>query len=263
MVLSGMTVVHVLNFFEAAVKSSSKHAINLIAPPQCLACRERVQEPASLCPACWRTVAFIEEPCCDRLGLPFPYDQGEGAVSPAAIADPPVWDRARAAVVFNETSRELVHALKYQDRHEAALLLSRLMLRAAQPLFEGADAIVPVPLHRRRLWFRRYNQSALLAQRLAAGSGVRYWPELLCRVRPTRQQVGLDLAERQKNVRRAFAVPEQVKAELGGLNLLLVDDVLTTGATASAAAATLKKAGAGRVDIVTFALVIEPKRLHI
>ncbi len=248
---------------KAAARAGLRAVIDVIAPPNCLVCRERVLEPAALCPQCWRKITFIEAPCCDRLGIPFAYDQGDGALSAAAIADPPVWDRARSATAFNATSRELVHALKYQDRHEAALLMSRLMLRAAKPLLDGTDAIVPVPLHRRRLWFRRYNQSALLAQRLAHGSGLKYLPEMLIRSRATRQQVGLDLAQRQKNVRRAFAVPEAAKAQLGGLNILLVDDVLTTGATAAAASAALKKAGAGRVDVLTFALVIEPRHLHI
>jgi ComF family protein len=206
---------------------------------------------------------LIEEPCCDRSGLPFPFDQGEGAISAAALADPPVWDRARAATIFNETSRGLIHSLKYRDHHEAALLMSRLMLRAAKPLLDGADAIVPVPLHRMRLWSRRYNQSGLLAQRIAAASGVRYQPEVLVRNRHTKRQVGLDLDARRKNVRRAFAVPDDVRPAIPGARIILVDDVLTTGATASAAVTTLRQAGAARVDVLAFALVDAPKRLHI
>ena len=167
-----MSGAHMLASCKAAARAGLRAVIDVIAPPNCLVCRERVLEPAALCPQCWKKITFIEAPCCDRLGIPFAYDQGDGALSAAAIADPPVWDRARSATAFNATSRELVHALKYQDRHEAALLMSRLMLRAAKPLLDGADAIVPVPLHRRRLWFRRYNQSALLAQRLAHGSGL-------------------------------------------------------------------------------------------
>jgi ComF family protein len=258
-----MAGVHAIISWQGLFGHAAGTAIDALAPPHCLACQDRIQEAASLCSACWRKLSFIEAPCCDRLGVPFAYDQGEGAISPAAAADPPAWDRARAATAFNETSRDLVHSLKYRDRHEVAQLMSRLMYRAALPLLAGAEAVVPVPLHRRRLWFRRYNQSALLAQKIAGLAGLRYWPELLVRSRATRQQVGLDHEERQRNVRRAFTVPEAMKGEVGGLSILLVDDVLTTGATASAASTALKKAGAAQVDVVTFALVIEPKRLHI
>jgi ComF family protein len=236
---------------------------DLIVPPQCLICRERVLEPGSLCGACWQKLVFIEEPCCDRLGVPFAYDQGESAVSAAAEADPPPWNRARAAVAFNDTARELIHALKYRDRHEAALIMARLMARAAQSILPNTHAVVPVPLHRRRLWRRRYNQSALLGRHLALLTGCRFAPEVLVRQRPTRQQVGLDHEERRKNVRRAFTVPAHMSPFVTGQNLLLVDDVLTTGATASAATEALRRAGARRVDVLTFALVLEPKRLHI
>jgi len=242
---------------------SLRRFADLIVPPQCLICREPVLEPGSLCGACWQNLVFIEEPCCDKLGLPFAYDQGEGAVSAAAEAAPPPWSRARAAVAFNDTARDLIHALKYRDRHEASLVMARLMVRAARPLLNGAHAIVPVPLHRRRLWRRRYNQSALLGKNLAYLTGYSFAPELLIRSRSTRQQVGLDHDERRKNVRRAFTVPAHMSPYVTGQNLLLVDDVLTTGATASAATEALKRAGAQRVDVVTFALVLEPKRLHI
>jgi ComF family protein len=237
--------------------------INLLAPARCLVCVEPVQQAASLCAACWRTLQVVEEPCCDATGLPFEFDHGEGALSLSALAAPPAWDRARTATLYNDTSRELVHSLKYRDRHEAALLMSRLMLRAALPLLNEVQAIVPMPLHRRRLWSRRFNQSGLLAQHLSRASGVSFRPELLVRSKATRQQVGLDFEARRKNVRRAFSVPEDVKSQLNGLNVLLVDDVMTTGATAAAATTAMKAAGAARVYIAVFALVDAPKRLHI
>lgn len=246
-----------------SIRRGLRRLADLVVPPQCLICRERVLEPGSLCGSCWRKLVFIEEPCCDRLGIPFPYDQGEGAVSAAAEAGPPPWNRARAAVAFNDTARELIHALKYRDRHEASLIMARLMTRAARPVLPGTHAIVPVPLHPRRLWLRRYNQSALLGQYLALLTGCRFAPEWLIRSRPTRQQVGLDHEERRKNVRRAFTVPAHMSLHVAGQNLILVDDVLTTGATASAATEALRRAGAQRVDVLTFALVLEPKRLHI
>lgn len=258
-----MSTAHVIQLIRGSAKRNIARITDLVAPPHCLACKMPVRDAASLCAPCWRKLVLIEEPCCDRLGLPFAHDEGEGAISAAAIAHPPEWDRARSATVFNETSRELVHALKYGDRHETALLMARLMLRAARPLLEGADALVAVPLHWRRLWRRRFNQSALLARFMAERSGIAFRPELLVRQAATRQQVGLDHEARRRNVRRAFAVPEERIAEVSARHIVLVDDVMTTGATAAAAALALRQAGAARIDVVTFALVIAPQRVHI
>lgn len=236
---------------------------DFLIPPQCLTCGLALDEPAAVCPDCWRQLRLIETPCCDVLGTPFAYDQGEATVSPAALAAPPPWDRARAAVAYGEVAKNLIHALKYRDRHEAGLVMSRLMTRAGAPLLPDTDALLPVPLHRLRLWTRRYNQSALLAQRIAALSSVAYRPELLIRSRATRRQVGLDHDRRRKNVQGAFRVPEAAKGEVRGRRILLIDDVMTTGATAGACAKALKRAGAARVDVLVFALVLEPRGIHM
>ncbi len=212
---------------------------------------------------CWQKLNFIDDPVCAVLGTPFAYDEGEGTVSPAAIADPPLWDRARAAVAFDEASGHLVHLLKYQDNHEAGLAMARMMAGAGRVLLEDADVIVPVPLHRKRLWQRRFNQAAFLAQQLSKVSGKAWSHDVLLRVEATTSQVGLDASARRKNVRRAFAVPLEKSPALDGKSVLLVDDVRTTGATANACAAALKKAGAARVILLSFALVLEPSRLHI
>jgi ComF family protein len=235
---------------------------DFLLPPQCLACRERVMEPATLCARCWRELAFLTEPCCDRSGLPFAFDPGDGIVSAAALARPPVWDRARAAVRFDESSRRLVHDLKYHDRHEVAALMGRLMAVAGQALMAESRFIVPVPLFRWRLWQRRYNQSALLARQLCR-AGLPFRPDLLERNRRTTAQVGLGYRQRQANVRGAFRVPQELHGEIAGTTVLLVDDVITSGATANACAGALKKAGAARVNVLAFALVHDPARFHI
>lgn len=237
--------------------------VDLVTPALCLACGTPVGEPASLCVACWNRLRPIDEPVCDALGIPFAYDQGAGALSAAALSDPPAWDRSRAAVLFEDEAAGLVHALKYRDRPEAGLLMARMMARAGRRLLAETDVMLPVPLHRLRLWKRRFNQSAVLAQRIAALSGTPWRHDVLLRARPTRAQVGLDQEARRRNVRNAFAVRADRLAEVAGKSVLLVDDVRTTGATAEACALALKRAGAARVSLLTFALVQLPAKPHI
>ena len=237
--------------------------VDLLTPSQCLACHVPLDEPASLCVACWSKLNHIDDPVCNVMGTPFAYDQGMYAVSAAALADPPSWDRSRAAVAFDEASRPLVHALKYRDTQEAGLLMARMMARAGRELIAGADVIIPVPLYRWRLWKRRFNQSGFLAQQIGRLSGKPYRPGLLVRQRATRTQVGLNQSERRRNVRGAFLVPPESSAIIAGKTVLLVDDVRTTGATLDACARTLMDSGAAQVDVLSFALVLEPTRLHI
>ena len=240
-----------------------RHVVDLAAPSLCLLCAEPVGEPASLCLGCWEQLRQIDDPVCDALGTPFAYDQGEGSLSAAALANPPPWDRARAAVLFDETSGKLVHALKYLDRQDAGLLMARMMLRAGRKLLAETDVILPVPLHHFRLWQRRFNQSAFLAQHISRASGKPWRSRYLLRCRRTRTQVGLEREERRRNVRNAFALTAEGMAAIGGTSVLLIDDVRTTGATAEACAAVLKQGGAARVFLLTFALVELPMKPHI
>ena len=143
----------------SAAHSVLRRVLDLALPPLCAACREPV-EGRGLCPACWSKLSFITRPYCERLGTPFVYDPGSGILSMEAIADPPACNRARAAVRFDEISRALVHALKYGDRLDLAPMMGRWISRAGRELLDEADALVPVPLHWRRLWARRFNQSA-------------------------------------------------------------------------------------------------------
>ena len=142
-----------------AAHSALRRVLDLALPPLCAACRELV-EGRGLCPACWSKLSFITRPYCERLGTPFVYDPGPGILSMEVIADPPAYNRAHAAVRFNEISRALVHALKYGDRLDLAPMMGRWISRAGRELLDEADALIPVPLHWRRLWARRFNQSA-------------------------------------------------------------------------------------------------------
>jgi ComF family protein len=229
---------------------------DIALPPQCLSCDRPTAAHGSLCASCWSRMRLIEKPYCARLGVPFAYAMGEGALSPDVISDPPPFDRCRAVAVFDEVARKLVHGLKYRDRLELASWMAVWMSRAGADVIATADLIMPVPLHVRRLWWRRANQSALLAQAIAARCDVRFAPLILRRNRATEQQVGLTPDQRDRNVRGAFHVPTEARSELAGRRVLLVDDVYTTGATVKAATRALLRAGAAAVDVLVFARVV-------
>ena len=234
-----------------------RSALGLLYPPTCIACQAATGEPHALCAACWGGIRFIERPFCERLGTPFSVDLGQPLLSPAAIADPPVFERARAVAEYEGTASLLVHRMKYNDRLELARALGTMMVRAGAELLQEADVIVPVSLHRWRLWWRRFNQAMALAGAVSAESGVACDPFLLARVKRTRRQVGLTKAQRQENLQGAFRVPQDAKAGLRGKRVLLVDDVLTTGSTANAASRALLRGGAASVDVLAFARVVQ------
>jgi ComF family protein len=244
-------------------KRIKRGVLDLIMPPLCLSCLARTGEPQSLCSRCWSNLSFIEEPRCPLWGEPFAFDAGPGLLSPRALQTPPEWSSLTAAVAFNDLAARLVHALKYQDRLESAILMSRLMYRAARASLERCELVVPMPLYRWRLWRRRYNQAALLAKVLAAESGRVFVPHSLVRHRRTRSQVGLDTKAREHNVKDAFSVMDAHRSTVGGKRVVLVDDVLTTGSTARAATRCLLEAGAEQVDVVVFALVLKPGHSHM
>lgn len=247
----------------AISKAVGLDLVDWITPPLCLGCQTATTRGASLCPACWQKLTFLDEPVCDALGIPFAFDEGEGALSPAAIADPPHWDKGRAAVAFDDHSKHLVHLLKYRDVHESGLAMARMMAGAGRNLLVETDVMLPVPLHRWRLWRRRFNQAAFLALRISEQVKLPCHMDVLLRQRPTTPQVGLDAGERRRNVKAAFVVSPDRKAVIEGKTVLLVDDVRTTGATCNACAIALKNAGAAHVHVLSFALVLEPTRLHI
>ncbi len=198
---------------------------------------------------------------CDGCGVPFEYPLG--ARCAACLARPRAFDRARAACLYDETSREPILKLKHADRTDLAPLMARWLSRAARDLVEDADALVPAPLHRWRLLGRRYNQSAEIARALGRLTGTPYLPDALIRRRATDSQAGKSASGRRRNVAGAFEVPARRCGQVAGLRILLVDDVLTTGATAEACARALKAAGAAAVDLAVVARVKEAAGLTI
>ena len=230
-------------------------AIDWVLPPRCVSCGSLVADHGGLCAPCWGGMRWIERPFCEVTGAPMGLDLGPGMLSPLAIASPPPFERARACVMFDAIPRRLVHRLKYSDETALAPWMARWMARCAGELAGDCDVIVPVPLHARRLAARRFNQSAELSRPLARHVGLPHRPAWLVRTKRTRQQVGLGHLERRRNVSGAFVVPEAHKPDLKGRRVLLVDDVLTTGATLGAATRALKRGGAREVDVLTFARV--------
>jgi predicted amidophosphoribosyltransferase len=186
--------------------------LGVALPQLCPACREPVEGPG-LCATCWARLSFIAPPFCERLGTPFAFDAGAGLLSLEAIADPPAYRRARAVVRYDDIAGRLVHALKYGDRLDLAPMMARWMATAGRELLAEADLIVPVPLHWRRQWARRFNQSALLAEIIGKSSGRRVAHSTIRRVKATPQQVGLDKTARAQNVRAhsASRPPEKQK----------------------------------------------------
>ena len=242
-----------------ALRGLPRGVVSLVYPPTCAGCGGATADPGAFCPSCWSSLRLIEEPVCQRYGTPFALDLGVGPlVSPRAIAEPPVFGRARAVALYDAVARRMVHRLKYEDRLDLAGIMARMMAASGRTLIAEAECLVPVPLHRGRLWRRRFNQSALLARAIAASAGRPCVATALVRVRATRSQVGLSRAARAENLSGAFRVTAAEQHRIRGRRVLLVDDVMTTGATGNAAARALLRGGATSVDLLTFALVGDP-----
>ena len=234
-------------------KGVGRSVLDLLLPPSSLD-----GEPAlssGLTAAAFSRITFLDDPVCDGCGLAMPYQQAERC--PACQAKPKAFQRCRAACVYDEHSRELVLKLKHADRTDLAGLFARWLLRSGVDLLEEAEAVVPVPVHRTRMLTRRYNQAAEIARPLARMAGLAYLPDALIRKRETDSQGGKSASGRRRNVAAAFAVPETRRHRIVGRRIVLIDDVLTTGATAEGCARALLAAGAASVTLSVVARVTE------
>lgn len=238
------------------LRGFSRGLLDIVMPPVAFDGGDRPQA-SGLSGDVWTRVVFLEDPVCDGCGVAFDHDPGPLGHDRCAAcqAQPHLFSRARAACLYDEGSRDLILALKHADRLEYAPLFTRWLGRAAAPLIADADAVVPVPLHWTRLLSRRANQAAEVARPLARASGRAYLPDALIRTRRTPTQGGKSARGRQLNVKSAFSVPPGREKDVRGRRILLVDDVLTTGATADACARVLLAAGARGVDLAVIARV--------
>jgi len=234
----------------ARLRWAGRILVDGILPPRCLLCGVTVGEPDALCAQCWAGISFFAPPWCASCGLPFPYPMEPGALCADCARQQNSWDRARAAMRYDKHSRGLVLGLKY-DRTHLAGALGGWMRRAGAEVLDGADFLVPVPLHWTRLFSRRYNQASLLAQAIHSAGGPPVAPDWLIRRRRTPSQGRLGPLARARNVRGAFALRPWRRVK--GLRVVIVDDVLTTGATVEECARVLRRAGAASVGVLTLA----------
>ncbi|THD83336.1 MAG: ComF family protein [Phenylobacterium sp.] len=243
-------------------KSLARRGLDLVFPPRALDGGPSTIA-GGLPTEAWSRIHFLDGPVCDGCGAPFDYDQGAGARCAACLARPRAFAAARAACLYDDAARDPILKLKHADRPDLGALFALWIGRAARDLVAEADAVAPVPLHPFRLLKRRYNQAAEIARPLARREGLVYLPDALIRRRATETQAGKSGSGRRRNVAGAFEVPERKRPFVHGRRILLIDDVMTTGATAEGCARALKAAGASRVDVAVVARVKEMAGLTI
>lgn len=243
-------------FVPSPVRHLTRIAVDYALPPRCPGCGVIVEDDHRFCLSCWQGMTFLGSPCCDRCGIPFPFDMGPNAQCGACLADPPEIDRARAVLAYGDVARTVALKLKYGRRIGLARLIAAQMVRHVPDADRGNMLIVPVPLHRWRLWWRGFNQSAVIADHLARMTGVAVDKELLIRTRRTPPLRGMGPKARRKVVRGAFRLSDTDPKPLKGRNVILIDDIHTSGATADACAAALRKGGALSVTLLCWARVL-------
>ncbi|HPD82354.1 MAG: ComF family protein [Alphaproteobacteria bacterium] len=237
--------------------------LDMILPPRCIVSGEIVDRQGLISPQIWGQLNFITDPQCNRCGFPFDFDTGdvrEGNICLGCLQSPPLFDKARAALVYDDVSRDIILGFKHGDQTEAVPAFIPWLRQAGQSLLKQSDYIMPVPLHRWRILRRRFNQSALIAKYLSEDTKIPMMLDGVLRQRATVTQGHLNSNERQKNVKNAFVVHPKRAESLKGKTVILIDDVYTTGATVNECTKVLLKAGVSAVNILTLARVVKPQR---
>ena len=238
--------------------------IDFILPPRCIVTGEIVSHQGLLSPKSWRDLNFISDPQCHRCGFPFDFDSGdvkEGNICAVCAKNPPAFDKARAALVYDDMSRDIILSFKHGDQTQSVPSFIPWLNQAGVDVLDRADYLVPVPLHRWRILRRRFNQSALIAQYLSKDTKIPCFLDILQRVRATETQGHLKVNERKKNVKNAFGFNFQYKEMIRNKHIVLIDDVYTTGATVTECTKILLKQGAASVSILTLARVVKASQI--
>ena len=247
-----------LQYWES-VKNRVGQAVDIVLPPRCVVSGEIVDRQGAVSAKVWRDLHFVAAPICDCCGYPFGFEVADKTLCASCLSDPPPFKSARAALVYDDTSRDMILKFKHGDKTHAVHAFISWLKRAGAEMLPDADLIIPVPLHRWRLLKRRYNQAALIALYLARQTNALYAPDILLRQKATQTQGHLSVKDRAQNVKNAFVIPEKGIAALKDKKVVLVDDVYTTGATINECCKVLHKAGAGQIDVLTVARVVRPE----
>lgn len=229
--------------------------LDLLLPPLCLSCDAPVSTNQTLCPSCWGAIHFLSPPFCACCGIPFTVPVGDDMLCGACLAEPPAFHNARAVMLYDDASKPMILHFKHSDRTHTARAMAHWMARSGHDSLMKADVIAPVPLHRWRLFKRRYNQSALLATAISDIANKPVWVDLLQRIKDTPTQGRLNRKQRHANVLGAFALNPVYAKALENKAVVLIDDVLTTGATVNECSRILLKAGAASVSVLSLARV--------
>lgn len=236
-------------------RATFRQIVDFALPPRCAGCGCVTVRQGAFCPDCWGRLDLLGPPCCAICAMPFDHDEGADLLCAGCLADPPSFDRLRAAVAYGPLARDVALKLKCGRRPGVALTMAGLMDRHLDAF--DAPLLVPVPLHRWRIWRRGYNQSALIAAALARRRGLEFGRDVLLRTKATPPLKHLGPAARRRAVRGAFQLNPRRAGEVKGRNILLIDDVFTSGATAGGCARVLKRAGAAHVGILCWSRVVQ------
>lgn len=231
-------------------------AVDTVLPPRCVVTGEMVDRQGMIAPSAWAELDFIADPICDACGFPFDFEVEKGSLCASCLDRSPPYETARAALKYNDSSRNMILRFKHADQTHNVLAFMPWLQTAGREMLEEADMLIPVPLHRWRLMQRRYNQAAIIAQALGKKTHIPVMVNGFRRIRSTPSQGYLKSHERHKNVKRAFALDEKRMAEIKGKTIILIDDVHTTGATVKECTKALLKAGGAKVHVLTLARVV-------
>ena len=239
--------------FKTIIRPVAKRLLDIVYPPHCISCGVDIDKNGNVCAKCWGDISFITDPQCNVCGFPFDFEMQEGSICAGCTKNMPHFSKARAVFLYDDSSYRMITSFKYNDRVENRLAYARWMVRAGAGMLHEADLIIPVPLHFFKLIMRQYNQAALLAHELAKIVDKQVLANAITRKKYTKTQAVFSHKGRFKNIKGAFQINPKYQNLIANKKILLVDDVITTGATANECAKILLKSGAGRVELLTLA----------